>query len=109
MSSLNSEEIALIKQQIESLPEDADSETIEKTAHHLEKINYQPTLMAEPPDFLRITKDELLSFIDNQLVDKEALTEQSLSLLLHHYRLLQRLRNDDPEAWDEVSEVTEED
>ncbi len=111
MDSLTQKQVDSIRHQIAALPDDPSAEQIERTAHHLETIAYQPILLVEPPDFLRTTKAALLSFIDQLTTDrgKHDLTEQHLSLLLHHFKLLQRLRKDDPEAWDEVAEVTEED
>jgi hypothetical protein len=38
-----------------------------------------------------------------------ATTSPNLNLLLYHYRLLRRLRDDEPEAWDEVNELMEDD
>ena len=111
MDKLTPEHIEYIRNQIKSLPETTSEQQIEETAKRLEKITYQPMLMVEPPDFLRITKEKLLNFVDQLVQDQkcENLTEQHLNLLVHHYELLQRLRNDDPEAWDEISEIMEED
>ena len=111
MDALTPEYVEKIRQQIKALPEDASTEEMEQAAKRLEKIGYQPMLIVRPPDFLRITKSRLLSFIDELVANTEAnkLSEQHLNLLLHHYRLLQRLRSDDPEAWDEISELMEED
>jgi len=36
-------------------------------------------------------------------------TEQDLNLLLHQYQFRGRLRRNDPDAWDEISELWEED
>lgn len=111
MNSLTPEHVKFIREQIEALPSDPPQAQIDRTAKRLESLSYQPILMIEPPDFLRITKPGLLDFIDQIVAnqDETALTEQHLNLLLHHFRLLQRLRRDDPEAWDEVSELVEED
>ena len=72
-------------------------------------MNWQPTLLADPPDFLTLTKDKLKAFIEQLTANSKDLTEQHLSLLLYHYRLLQKLRNDEPEAWDEINELMEDD
>lgn len=111
MEPLTPEHVQNIRRQIEALPADASNDQIEKTAHRLESITYQPMLIVEPPDFLRITKDRLLAFIDDLVANpgETELTEQHLNLLLHHYKLLQRLRRDDPDAWDDISELMEED
>ena len=111
MNQLTPEHVQSIRKQIEALPDDAAAEQIEQAAKRLEKIGYQPMLIAAPPDFLRITKTRLLAFINDLVANpgETELTEQHLNLLLHHYRLLQRLRRDEPEAWDEISELMEED
>lgn len=111
MEPLTPEHVETIRSQIEALPDDASDEQIEKTARRLESITYQPMLIVEPPDFLRITKARLLAFIDDLVANpgETELSEQHLNLLLHHYQLLQRLRRDDPEAWDDISELMEED
>ena len=111
MDQLTPQHAQAIRQQIEALPEDATSEQIEQAAQRLEKLDYQPMLIVEPPDFLRITKDRLLAFIDDLTANpgEKQLTEPHLNLLLHQYKLLQRLRRDDPEAWDQISELMEED
>ena len=111
MNSLSPEYIEIIRKQINDLPDDSSPQKIEETAQHLETITYQPMLMVEPPDFLRITKQGLLSFIDELVANQKGkeLTEQHLNLLLHHFKLLQRLRRNEPEAWDEITEVMEED
>ncbi|MFW5802888.1 MAG: hypothetical protein ACOCWJ_03125 [Verrucomicrobiota bacterium] len=111
MKTLTPEHVQTIRDQIKALPDDASNDQIEKTAHRLESITYQPMLIVEPPDFLRITKKRLLAFIDNLVANpgETELTEQHLNLLLHHYQLLQRLRRDEPEAWNDISELMEED
>jgi len=111
MNSLTTEYINSIRKEIEALPEDSPPEKIEETARQLETISYQPMLIIEPLNFLRITKKGLLSFIDEQVAEQQEkeLSEQHLSLLLHHFKLLQRLRRNEPEAWDEITEVMEED
>ncbi|HKL22090.1 MAG TPA: hypothetical protein VJ904_09805 [Tichowtungia sp.] len=43
------------------------------------------------------------------LAEKPKTTEQHLNLLFYHYALLQRLRRNQPEAWDEVNELMEDD
>lgn len=111
MNTLTPEHVEFIRKQIKALPSDPSQAQIERTAKRLENLTYQPILMIEPPDFLRITKPGLLDFIDRIVAsqDETALTEQHLNLLFHQFRFLQRLRQDDPEAWDEISELLEED
>lgn len=111
MNPLTPEHVQAIREQIGALPEDVSQEQIERTAQRLEGICYEPVLTREPPDYLRITKERLLSFV-NELANasgEEEATEQDLNLLLHQYQFLQRLRQDDPTAWDEISELWEDD
>lgn len=111
MNPLTPEHAQSICQAIRSLPDDASREQIEQTARRLEGACYEPFLIRAPSDFLRITKDRLLSFIVelSRASNEQESTEQDLNLLLHQYRFLQRLRRDDPDAWDEISELWEED
>lgn len=109
MKPLTPEYTAQIQQQLQELPPDAAEATISETADRLAAMNWQPTLLADPPDFKTLTKDKLKAFIKQLTASSKDLTEQHLSLLLYHYRLLQRLRNDEPEAWDEINELMEDD
>lgn len=111
MDTLTTEHTQSIRKEIEALPGDSSSAEIEQAARQLEGDCYEPLLIHKPANFLRITKDGLLSFIDELAVQakSEEITEQDLNLLLHQYRFLQRLRKNDPEAWDEVTELWEED
>ena len=111
MNPLTPEHLQTIREAIESLPEDVSPDQIEQTARRLEGDSYEPLLIRKPPDFLRITKPELVAFIDRLAADTDdpPPTEQDLNLLLHQYTFLQRLRRDEPEAWDEVAELWEED
>jgi hypothetical protein len=97
-----------ILHKIETLPPDAAPAEIEETARELRAMNYQPTLLNEVPDFFHMTKSSLIQ----QVVDvagRTDATEQHLNLLLYHYTLLQRLRCNEPQAWDEVNELMEDD
>ncbi len=97
-----------ILHKIEVLPPDAAPAEIEQTAAELQAMNYQPTLLNEVPDFFHMTKPRLVQLVVDVAGRPEA-TEQHLSLLLYHYTLLQRLRRNEPQAWDEVNELMEDD
>jgi len=109
MKPLTPEYTKQVLQQIQELPPDLDKDAIEQTAERLEAKNWQPMLLTDVPDFLTITRDELYAYIEQLTADRDDLTEQHLSLLLYHYRLLQNLRNDKAEAWDEINELMEDD
>ena len=108
MNALTPEYTQTILEKIDALPADISSAQIEETARELEAMNYQPMLLNDVPDFLRITKSRLVDFITD-LADRPGMTEQHLSLLFYHYALLQRLRRNEAEAWDEVNELMEDD
>jgi hypothetical protein len=109
MKPLTPEYTEQILQQIAEFPPDAEEAAIHETADRLKAMNWQPTLLAGPPDFLTITRDQLKAFIEQLTAGRNDLTEPHLNLLLYHYRLLRRLRDDEPEAWDEVNELMEDD
>lgn len=96
-------------QKIQDLPPDADRAVIEETAQRLHSLNWQPVLLSEPPDFLTITKAGLEQFIANLVNDGQPHSQQELSLLSYHFHLLQQLRTDVPEAWDEINELMDDD
>lgn len=99
-------------------------EIVEKTAERLDDYKYSPILLIPADNFTRLTKegiiDEMKRIVDLSdsemrdmgFIDGADLTtkkDQQLNLLVHHYSLLSRLRNDEPEAWDEVTELYEDD
>ena len=76
------------------------------------------------PGFLRMGRKDLESEIErvNQMSDAEMMLEgfasdanfsefkaKHLKLLIYHYALLCRLRNNDPSAWDTINELMEDD
>ncbi len=100
--------IARIKKDVNRLPKDVDNEKIESTADELDHLSYAPNLIIDAPDFLRATKKELIKLIDKAVDEKkEDLTKEALNDILYYYQLLHRLRDDDPEAWDEINELVE--
>ncbi len=128
---------SLIKD-VEELPEFTIG-GIEAAAQELESYNYAPTLLLPAGDFLRFTKEDLIEELRRladmgpddveevlitgrdvergegdhplEMSDEELddILEKHAGLLVHHYRLLVRLRANEPEAWDEVTELYDED
>lgn len=107
-----------------TLPADSGPELIERTARELESLSYEPLLIIPVKDFLRIGKEEflhqcrsVLALTDGELADlpvaytqdPERIRQDQLRLLVSQYELLVRLRRDDPEAWDEIHELYEDD
>jgi len=101
-----------------------DTETIDQTARELEGYHYEPTLVFDSPGFIRLDSaaaareferivnlgaDEARDRGAKDTDDADRLIRQHLSLFVYHYRLLQRLRRGEAEAWDDVTEVQEED
>ncbi|MFA5687756.1 MAG: hypothetical protein WC959_01180 [Kiritimatiellales bacterium] len=109
MKSASKKYIEKICSEIESLPADALPEKIAETARRLTGMHYQPILLLDVPDFLNITKPVLLKFVHDIARARDNLTEPELSLLIYQFRTLQALRRDEPEAWDEVYELMEDD
>lgn len=100
--------ITRIKKDVNRLPKDVDTAKIEATADELEHLNYSPELIIEAPDFLKATHKSLITLIDRAVeVKKDKLTKEALGEILYQYQLLHRLREDDPEAWDEINEMVE--
>ena len=115
-----------IKKELESQPE-TSSEEIEQAAKELEQLNFSPTFILGVPNFIRMTKSGILGKIDEVAAyPKEKLVELGFSpaeledngekkkltqmkIMLYHFKLLTRLRKNEPEAWDEVNELYEED
>lgn len=97
---------------------------IEKTASRLEGMNFSPTLLFPIQNFLRITRNRLLEEFDHtcslersellemgmpEKEDEELYKDKQLSLMAYWYNLLNQLRRDVPEAWDEINELYEDD
>ena len=108
MKPLTPEYTEEILHKIETLPPDADPAQIEETAKSLQAMNYQPVLLNDVPDFFHMTKNGLVQLVVD-VAGQPEVTEQHLNLLYYHYSLLQRLRNNQPEAWDEINELMEDD
>jgi len=109
---------------LKEFPNDAPAAKIEETARTLEGMNYEPVLLLKTPGFLRMNRKELETEIErvNQMTTQEMMLEgfsenahfnefkiKHLQLLIYHYGLLCRLRTDDPEAWDVINELYEDD
>ena len=109
-----------IKSEIKALPELTNQWEIEETAQRLERLHYAPVVSMKIGTFLRITKQGMLKEVERVLAlpDAEACAMvpdqpikcqgvkiQTLSILLYYYKILLRLREGDPEAWDSVGDL----
>ena len=82
---------------------------ISKTAEALNRLNYSPTLIYNCPNFLLWQKKDLLKELHQLQKNKEDLATKQANLLFYHYKLLIKLRQNDPVAWDEINELYEDD
>ena len=113
-----------ILQKIAALPGDADEDAIRKTAEELEMINFTPTLLIDTPGLFYMKKADILSamyqlmclpsselpeFNPKSFIDAEDFRNRQIDLLYFSYELLTRLRRSEPEAWDYVHELYEDD
>ena len=111
-----------LQEKLNDLVIEDDPEKIRKTADVLEGMKYSPTLLSDFPDFLRVNSERFFEAMENVLIattlpvdelpEGETLAsfkERQVSLLIYQYKLLNRLRLDEPEAWDEVNELMEDD
>lgn len=112
------------KKVLHEFPVDASADKIESTASVLEGMNYEPVLLLKTPDFFRMGIKDLEKDVDRvlQMTTAEMMAEgfgesanfnefkaKHLQLLIYHYGLLCRLRADEPEAWDTINELYEDD
>ena len=99
-----------IVREIEALPEDAGNDKIAQTESELLGYHYSPVLTLEVPHFLTCKKTDLLDFLNNiPPTQQSELREEDLSLIVYHYKLLQKLRRNDPESWDIIMALMDDD
>ena len=113
--------VASYKQVINNLEDVTDPTSIELTVKRLTTLHFSPTLIFPTDNFLHFSKQDVLKEIDRvvelsaeeaDLDPKKDLNElklEHIGLLVYHFKQLLRLRRDDPEAWDEIGELYEED
>ncbi|MDA3957819.1 hypothetical protein [Oceanispirochaeta sp.] len=99
-----------------------DPDLIKKTADELKGLKYNPILLTDFDDFLSVDSSrffpELGKILNSPEVSdeylpqgetRESFREKKARILLYHYKLLNRLRRGEPEAWDEINELMEDD
>ncbi|MDD4735670.1 MAG: hypothetical protein PHP44_06145 [Kiritimatiellae bacterium] len=112
------------QERVAKYPDIHAPEKIASTATDLENMKYHPILLIDTPNFLHMNSADLLNEL-NRLSAMSAedwtaagcpdsashaeFREKHIGLLLYHYALLYRLRNDEPEAWDEINALYEDD
>jgi len=102
----------------------ATDDDIERTARDLEKINFEPPVFIPSRGFLRYRVRDIHREIDRiaglkeedlkdirvaKEMSPEELKEKNINILVGQYLLLERLRAGEPEAWDEIRELYEDD
>ena len=105
---------------IRQLPDVDDAARIQYTTKRLEKLHFAPTLILPAENFTSLSKADILAEIDRiaNLSEQEMRVSgvqihqdiqetklEQIGLLVYHFTLLTRLRQDDPEAWDEIDEL----
>lgn len=113
-----------LKKALNRLEDITDSDAIQETAHELEELHFNPTLLFNVENFLFLSRQDAVAEIDRvtEMTD-EAIFDvgiklgadinkakcDHMALFVYHFKLLTRLRKDDPEAWDEIHELYEDD
>ena len=105
---------------IRQLPDVDDADRIQHTAKRLEGLHFEPTLILPAKNFTSLSKADILSEIDRVAnlseqdmralgvhirQDIQETKLEQIGLLVYHFTLLTRLRQDDPQAWDEIDEL----
>lgn len=113
-----------LKAGIAALPDIVDAACIQQTARRLESVHYAPILILPVEGFFDFSKTDALREIDRvtglteeelraQGVEIHQTTQdirlEQIRLLIYHFKLLTRLRQDDAAAWDEIDELYRED
>ncbi len=99
-------------------------ETIDRVAEDLERYGYDPGIFFPVPDFASYGVEEMIEQIhsilsmDDEEIEGLAIAEErsvaevkriAIDMLIGQFYLLERLRAGEPEAWDEIHELYEDD
>jgi hypothetical protein len=108
------------KATINALPDVLKTIRIQQAAKRLEDLHFTPTLILPVTRFLYFSKTDLLEEIDRVAAlteqeiheqgvalkrDLQEIKLEQIGMLVYHFKLLTRLRQDQPEAWDEIDEL----
>lgn len=109
---------------LENITDEADNERIEAVASDLERMSYEPIFLLPVEGFLHMSKQEVLQAAQDvcrmtaeevfshdfqHREDAEQIKAEQLRMMIRNFQLLSRLRKDEPEAWDEIHELYEDD
>jgi len=99
-------------------------DAIEKTARDLEKKGYEPPVFLPVKGFLRFRVKDIHNELERivsldprevaeiklaQETSPEEVKKRDIDILTSQFLLLERLRSGEPEAWDEIHELYEDD
>ena len=99
-------------------------DAIEQTARDLEKMGYEPPVFLPVKGFLRFRVKDIHNELDRiaaldpkeveglklaQEKSPEEVKKRDIDILTNQFLLLERLRAGEPEAWDEIHELYEDD
>lgn len=113
-----------IKIKIKNLDGEENDVAIKQTADRLYSIQYQPPFVIEVKGFVKFTKKDALNALENLYhASEESITSTgigkdhsvenvkiiAMEMLFKEFTLLQRLRKDVAEAWDQINELYEDD
>ena len=113
-----------LQNEAQNLTENSDKKSVEVAANALRSMSYSPTLLFDTPQFITFTKKDLLHEINrvtnltknddsfktlDEGVDFNEIKLTHIKLLINHFKLLTRLRNDEAETLEEVNELYEDD
>lgn len=112
------------KQQLENMETVEDHDLVKNTADRLHGISYAPPFLIEIPNFTEMNKKSAIKTLKRLYeypeieIEKFAIARDrsvtqikidAMNGFITEYRLLQRLRMDVPEAWDQINELYEDD
>ena len=112
------------KREIDEASSSWSAEQIEQTAADLERLGYDPLILIDVKGFVRYTAKEAKEAVDRILAmedqrlsqlqtgtgrSAEDLKRTTIGIMVSQFRLLERLRAQEPEAWDEIHELYEDD
>ena len=115
-----SAKIKAFKSAVNTLPDLVDTSCIQQAARRLQGLHFSPTVILPIGNFLYLSKADMLEEIDRVAAlteqdireqgvemkqDVQEIKLEQIGLLVYHFKLLTRLRQDDPEAWDEIDEL----
>ncbi|MFW5808429.1 MAG: hypothetical protein ACOC2H_05770 [Spirochaetota bacterium] len=113
-----------IRQSVHSMDVVEDSTRIENTRRVLSELHYEPPFLLPVDGFSSFTREDALRALDrlyntpDDRIQKMPVAashpageikQKTLEMFLKEFTLLQRLRADDPEAWDHINELYEDD